>query len=161
MNVRHLIRVIQVLFKPQNVVFGLKILFPRNFLGIFRGNSEETLFFLGIPSEYSEEIPRNQCLGFQYVNFFLNGSIDGYMYQNASIDRVYQVFLGISLEYSDGIPRKKRVSSKFPRNNPRKFRGNRVFKPKTTFCRLNNTYITLIKCLTFIMKSKICSLPYN
>ncbi|WZZ89368.1 hypothetical protein YC2023_117947 [Brassica napus] len=48
-----------VLFKRQNVVFGLKTLFPRNFLGLFRGNSEETLFFLGISSEYSEEIPKN------------------------------------------------------------------------------------------------------
>ena len=51
-------------------------------------------------------------------------------------------FLGISSEYSE------------------EFRGNRVFKPKTTFCGLNNTYITLIKCLGLIMKSNICSLPY-
>ncbi|CAN6936775.1 unnamed protein product [Brassica oleracea] len=46
-------------------------------------------------------------------------------------------------------------------NIPRKFRGSRVFKPKTTFCGLNNTYITLIKCVRLIMKSKICSLPYH
>ena len=70
---------------------------------------------------------------------------------------VPRYFLGIS----DGISRKIRVSSEFPRNIPRKFRGNRGFKPKTTFCGLNNTYITLIKCLRLIMKSKICSLPYN
>ena len=37
--------------KPQTLV-------PRNFLGIFRRNSEEEKGFLGIPSEYSEEIPR-------------------------------------------------------------------------------------------------------
>ena len=37
--------------KPQTLV-------PRNFLGIFRWNSEEEKGFLGIPSEYSEEIPR-------------------------------------------------------------------------------------------------------
>ncbi|WZZ67791.1 hypothetical protein YC2023_079161 [Brassica napus] len=59
----------RVLFKPQNVVYGLKTLLPRNFLGIFRlgifrGNSEETLIFLGILSEYSEEIQRNQILCF-------------------------------------------------------------------------------------------------
>ncbi|KAF3496044.1 hypothetical protein DY000_02051939 [Brassica cretica] len=31
-------------------------LFPRSFLGIFRRNSEEDKGFLGIPSEYSEEL---------------------------------------------------------------------------------------------------------
>ena len=39
------------ILKPQTLV-------PQNFLGIFRGNSEEEKGFLGIPSEYSEEIPR-------------------------------------------------------------------------------------------------------
>ena len=35
--------------KPQTLV-------PRYFLGIFRRNSEEDKGFLGIPSEYSEEV---------------------------------------------------------------------------------------------------------
>ena len=72
-----------MLFKPQNVVFGLKTIFPRNFLRLFRGNSEETLFFLGIPSEYSEEL----VLGVSMRQFFfINGSIDVYISKNASID---------------------------------------------------------------------------
>ncbi|KAG5399708.1 hypothetical protein IGI04_014315, partial [Brassica rapa subsp. trilocularis] len=36
----------------------LGFLFLRKSLGIFRGNSEEHLFFLGISSEYSEAFPR-------------------------------------------------------------------------------------------------------
>ncbi|KAG5410311.1 hypothetical protein IGI04_006630, partial [Brassica rapa subsp. trilocularis] len=44
------------------------------------------------------------------------------------------------------------VSSEKPRNIPRLFRGSRIFKSKTTFCGLNNTYITPIKCLRLIMK---------
>ena len=35
-----------------------KTLVPRNILGIYRQNSEEDKDFLGISSEYSEEIPR-------------------------------------------------------------------------------------------------------
>ncbi|KAG5390083.1 hypothetical protein IGI04_016260, partial [Brassica rapa subsp. trilocularis] len=60
--------------------------------------------------------------------------------------------LGIFRGNSEEIPRNTCFSSKFPRNIPRLFRGSRVFKPKTTFCGLNNTYITPIKCLRLIMK---------
>ncbi|KAG5411780.1 hypothetical protein IGI04_008099, partial [Brassica rapa subsp. trilocularis] len=102
-----------MLFKPQNVVFGLKTLLPWKSLGIFRGNSEEKQVFLGISSEYSEAFP----------------TIKGFAFRVS-------------------------VSSEKPRNIPRLFRGSRVFKPKTKFCGLNNTYITPIKCLRLIMKSK-------
>ena len=65
-----------------------------------------------------------------------------------------------SSEFPRNFLRKFRGKSLFfsvPRNFLRKFRGNSeelgVFEPKTTFCGLNNTYITFIKCLNQIMKS--------
>lgn len=117
-----------------------------------RKQTSVDFFFLNINTEeipredrFSSEFPRNRPCRFR--------------------DLIIESF---SSEYSDGIPRNVGVSSEnplfsseFPRYIPRKFRGARGFKPKTTFCGLNNTYITFIKCLNQIMKSNFGVLPNN
>ncbi|KAG5378876.1 hypothetical protein IGI04_026718 [Brassica rapa subsp. trilocularis] len=113
--------------------FLLIYIVPRNFLGIFRGNSEEHMFGpRNIPRKFrgKTSVPRN----------FL-GIFRGFSEETETL-KAKAGIVGKASEYSEEIPRL--------------FRGSRVFKPKTTFCGLNNTYITLIKCLRLIMKSKIC-----
>ncbi|WZZ35287.1 hypothetical protein YC2023_018688 [Brassica napus] len=127
-----------VLFNPQIVVFGLKHLVPRNFLGIFRGNSKETLIFLGIPSEYSEEIPRKKRLWKFRWNSDANGLFIGISseflkYPNGSLTAIIyprnsSVFSEeyIFPRYSIRIFRRIDISSEYRRYIPRKFRGTQI-----------------------------------
>ncbi|KAG5401444.1 hypothetical protein IGI04_016051 [Brassica rapa subsp. trilocularis] len=112
-------------------------------------------------SEYTDEISRK--------SYFLGISIN--LYCSSEFPRnIPRKFRGTHVwasEYSEEIPRKNKCSLEFARHSPRLFRRfralllgflflrkSRVFKPKTTFCGLNNTYITPIKCLRLIMNGR-------
>ena len=74
-----------MLFKPQNVFFGLQPLFPRNFLRLFRGNPCLPRNSVGIFRGNSEELVFGVSIR---KFFFINGSIDVYISKNTSINHL-------------------------------------------------------------------------
>lgn len=56
--------------------FRFGILLPQNFVGLFWRKSDDLDFFVGMPSEFSDEIPTNNWFQYEIININVKPDID-------------------------------------------------------------------------------------